>query len=385
MGGAIKFSEYLDAFHMPWLQSLSLVLSITLSTAEFLIGISLLLGLRMRVTAWAALIFMGFFTLLTLYSAIKSPVKDCGCFGDFLILTNWQTFYKNIVLLAFAFFIFYSRNKYGPYARPFTEWMLVVFFAALGARLFTYCYQHLPIIDVRPYSIGTHIPSKMTIPPDAPRDEYKIIFYYEKNGVVKEFPMINNQFTPPEDTTWKYKDRKDELIRKGYTPPIHDFSISTAEGEDITKNIISDTSYSFLFVAYNVAEVKPAIWKTIQEYYSFSIENNHKFYVLTSSPGSIIDSIKTMHKLTLDFYYTDETTLKTMIRSNPGLLILKNGTVLGMWHYNDFPPTSYFKGNILSVILTDFNKSVERKRVFILSLGFLVIIMALLWRRNKLQ
>jgi len=384
MGGAIKFSEYFEVFHLSWLEPASLVLSITLSTAEFLIGVALLIGLRMRVTAWAALLFMSFFTLLTLYSAIKNPVKDCGCFGDALVITNWQTFYKNIVLIIIAIFIFYSKEKFIPYCKPLMEWMWVIFFAALGVRIFVYCYQHLPIMDFRADSIGTYIPSKMVTPPGAPVDEYKIIYYYEKNGVVKEFPVINNQFNPPEDSTWKYKDRKDKLVKEGYKPPIHDFSINTENGEDITNKVIADTCYSFIFIAQDARKVKPTLWKKIQDYYHFSVDQGYKFYILTSSPRSTTGRIKDENHLIFDFHYADETTLKTMIRSNPGLMLLKNGTVLAMWHYNDFPQTSYFKGNILSNVMTDFNKSMEWKRIFMLSLGFLLIIMALLWRRNKL-
>jgi uncharacterized membrane protein YphA (DoxX/SURF4 family) len=384
MGGAIKFAEYFAVFHLSWLEPASLVLSLTLSIAEFMIGVSLLIGLRMKVTAWAALLFMGFFTVLTLYSAVANPVRDCGCFGDALKLTNWQTFYKNIVFLGIAVFIFFSKGKYLPYSRPFIEWMLVIFLAAASTRIFVYCYQHLPIMDFRPYSIGTNIPSKMITPPGSPKDEYEIIYYYEKNGVVKEFPVINNQFTPPEDTTWKYKDRKDKIIKEGYRPPIHDFSITNESGDDITNQVLTDTSYSFIFVAYDAEKINNTNWKKIEDYYSFALKNGHKFYILTSSPESVLSKIRQNYHLSVNFHYTDETTLKTMIRSNPGLILLKNGTVLGMWHYNDFPQTTYFIGNILSAILTDCNKSEEWKRITILSLGFLVLLLALLWRRNAL-
>jgi len=383
MGSAIKFSEYFEIFHLTWLGSISLPLSILLSTSEFLIGVSLLIGLRMKVTAWAALLFMSFFTLLTLYSAIFNPVSDCGCFGDAIKLTNWQTFYKNVVLIVIVFFIFYSRNKYIPYGKPPHEWILVIFFASVGTSISIYCYQHLPIMDFRPYSVGTYIPEKMITPAGAPSDQFEIIYYYEKNGVVKEFPVINNQFSPPEDSTWKYKDRKDKLIKEGYKPPIHDFSINTENGEDITNSMLADTSYAFVFIIQNAGKVKPTIWTKILEYERFAVEKNHKFYILTSSPKSVVEEVKNKFHLNISFHYTDGTTLNTIIRSNPGLVLMRHGTVLGMWHYNDFPATGYFKGDILSKVLTDYNKSMEWKRIFILSLGFLLVIIGLLWGRNK--
>ena len=385
MGSAIKFSEYFETFHLTWLGPISLVLSIMLSTAEFLIGVSLLMGLRMRVTAWAALLFMSFFTLVTLFIAIKNPVTDCGCFGDALVITNWQTFYKNIVLIGFAIFIFYSRNKYIPYANPLQEWVVVFFFASVGAGISVYCYRHLPIMDFRPYSIGTNIPSKMIIPPDAPKAEDEMVLYYEKNGVVKEFPMINNQVTMPDtaDHAWVFKESKRRVIKEAYKPPIHDFSINTEQSEDITNTVLADTSYSFLFLSYNADKVTQALWKEIEAYDHFAEAQGHKFYMITSSTKSATERIKSRYHLNFNFYFMDETTLKTIIRADPGLVLLKHGTVLGMWHYNDFPETGYFKGDILSKVLTDYNKSIEWKRIFILMLAFGIVIMALYMGRRK--
>lgn len=374
MGSAIKFAEYFETFHLTWLTSSALFLSILQSTAEFLIGVALLVGLRMRITAWAALLFMGFFLILTFYIALANPVTDCGCFGDALVISNWQTFYKNIILMGFAIFIFYSRNLYKPYAGPMAEWSLVAFFAVIGAGIFMYCYLHLPIMDFRPFRIGTHIPTKMLLPANAKAPQVEMIFYYEKGGVVKEF---TEKTLPWQDTTWKFKDRKDKVISQGDTPPIHGFSIATTADEDITQRVLADTSYSFVFVAQDADKVRPEQWEQIQQYYHFAQENGRKFYVLTSTPPESAGQIKQRQHLAFDFCFTDETALKTMIRANPGLVLLKDGIVLGMWHYNDFPKPEYFKGNILSTVLTDNNKSMEWKRILILSLGFLIILVVL--------
>jgi len=378
MGWAIKFSEYLEVFHLSWLASFAIAFSIVLSTAEFLIGVALLVGLRMRVTAWVALLFMSFFLVLTLYIAIKNPVTDCGCFGDALVITNWQTFYKNVILIGLAIFIFYSRNLYKPYAGVLAEWGLVALFAAIGSGTFIYCYNHLPIMDFRPFNIGTHIQSKMVMPLDAQPDQYESTLIYEKNGVRKEFTI--NNFP---DSTWKWKETKSRLVKKGYSPPIHGFSISTKADEDITQIVLKDTSYSFVFVAQDASKVLPEQWQEMAEYYHFAQEYGQKFYVLTSTPPGTADHIKISHNLAFDFCFTDETALKTMIRANPGLVLLKDGIVLGMWHYHDFPKPSYFKGNILSTILTDYSKSIEWKRIFILSLGFVIVLVALMGIKRR--
>jgi triosephosphate isomerase len=225
----------------------------------------------------------------------------------------------------------------------------------------------------------------MIIPPGAPKDEDETVLYYEKNGVVKEFPVVNNHVTMPDtaDHEWVFKESRNRVIKKGYVPPIHDFSINTEQNEDVTSTILADTCYSFLFFSHDAAKVKPAIWDKIQDYFRFAAENGHKFYVLTNTARSTIERIKNQYHLIIDFHYMDETALKTVIRADPGLVLLKHGTVLGMWHYNDFPQTSYFKGNILSTVLTDYNKSLEWQRIFILMLGFIVVITALYFGRTQ--
>lgn len=378
MGSVIKFSEYFETFHLTWLNSSVLFLAILQSTAEFLIGVALLTGLRMRVTAWATLIFMGFFLILTFYIAVANPVTDCGCFGDALVITNWQTFYKNIVLMALAVFIFYSRNKYKPYAGKLVEWGVVVFFAIVGTCISVYCYKHLPIMDFRPYSVGTHIPSKMIMPADKEPDQYESTLIYEKNGVRKEFTLNNLP-----DSTWTWKETRTKLAKKGYTPPIHGFSIVTKTDEDITQAVLKDTSYSFIFIAQNANSITGKQWQTIQNYYYFVQGTGNKFYVLTSTPPGTVEQLKVNYKLHFDFDYTDETVLKTIIRSNPGLMLLKDGVVLGLWHHNDFPKPEYFKGNILSTVLTDYNKSIEWKRILILSLAFVILLVGMLGMKRR--
>ncbi|MDR2040627.1 MAG: DoxX family protein, partial [Bacteroidales bacterium] len=185
LGSTYKFIDYFTAFNLSFLSPLAFILAILMNAAEFLIGVSLILRLRMKVSAWAVFLFMCFFTVLTFILALTNPVSDCGCFGDALVLTNWETFFKNLVLMALALIVFLYRKKYEPVYRPVTEWICVVLIAGVIIGISVYCYRHLPLLDFRPYSVGANIPQGMTIPDGMPTDEFKTTLYYEKDGVVK--------------------------------------------------------------------------------------------------------------------------------------------------------------------------------------------------------
>ena len=193
LGSTYKFTDYFNAFHLGFLEPVALPLAVFLSSTELVLGITLLIGYRMRVTAWVLLLFMSFFTILTLILALTNPVTDCGCFGDALILTNWQTFFKNIVLMIFVLVIFTGRFKYSTIRQPLTEWIVVAFFFAATVIFSLYNYMHLPVLDFRPYSIGTNIREGMTIPEGAPEDVYstELIYKNKKTGQEKSFTLEN--------------------------------------------------------------------------------------------------------------------------------------------------------------------------------------------------
>ena len=375
MGSAIKFAEYFDAFHIPWLDSMSLILSIVLSTVEFLIGIALVTGLRMEVTSRAAVLFMGFFTILTLYSVIWNPVSDCGCFGDALILTNWQTFCKNIILIILALIIFYRRKTYVSFSSSSSEWTILAVFLCFVLGISFYSLNHLPIVNFRPYTIGTHIPSKMVMPEGVQGDVYETTLFYEKNHQVKSFTLQN---FPWKDTTWKFKEQKSVLVKKGYTPPIHGFSITSAQNEDISQAMLQDTSYSFVFISVDLLSIKKPQWQQIKEYEQAMAGSGKKFYLVTSSTEDVWEKIRTTYQLPFEVYYADPVTLKTIMRANPGLMLLKDGVILGLWHYHDIPPVSFFKGNILSDTLSIYQSVNQRKSIFLLAMILMSIFLCML-------
>ena len=370
LGTAYKFSDYFEAFHMEFLGSLSLVLSILLSLSELIIGISLLLGLRMKITSWFLLIFMSGFTLITLKLAISNPVTDCGCFGDAIILTNWQTFKKNIIILVPTIFIFIQRDNYIPFYSATKEWILEFIFLCGIVTFALFNYNNLPMIDFRPYKIGTNISEAMTIPDGSPKDEYKFSFIYEKNGKKKEFSIENIP-----DSTWNWVETKQELLQKGYVPPIHDFSITTLGGTDITRDVLNDTNYVMLMVAYDLKKADKNSMLRLSDLTGDLSELNCKVIGITSSTFDIIDNFLTMHKPAYQICTADIITLKTIVRSNPGMVLLKKGKIINKWHYRNFPKE--IKENLLAFSLNQMRWN--RSMLMVLITGLIFILVAVIY------
>jgi uncharacterized membrane protein YphA (DoxX/SURF4 family) len=347
LGSTYKFIDYFHAFNMPWLEPTAFPLSIALSSSEFLIGVCLLLFIQNRWATWGALLFMIFFTPLTLWLALTNPVHDCGCFGDAIILTNWQTFYKNIFISAFVIISFIYRNSLTGWLKLKTEWLITAIIAILITGFSWYNYQYLPVLDFRPYKIGTHIPDKMMIPEGAPTNVYEQYFTLLDTLSGKQISIESKLYLSDStywgrSTKWKFiSTTEPKLIKEGYQPPIRDFSISSLSGTDITQAVLSDTGYYFVLVAYDLKKSKTKYQSKINTLCNQVIADNYKFICLTSVSSNEIEQFKTTNKATYDFYLTDPITLKTIVRANPGLIILHGGTILAKWHSNDIP--DYYK------------------------------------------
>ncbi len=343
LGFSYKLDEYFQVFNMPWLSVISLVLAIVICAFEIGLGIAILIGARMVHASWSALLMILFFTFLTFYSWKFDVVKDCGCFGDALHLTPFQSFMKDVVLLILILFIFIQRRQISPlFGEKFTTYLAYAGFVT--SMLFSvYCLRHLPVIDFRPYAVGKSIPDGMKLPEGAVTDSVVMVFIYEKDGQQIELDMEGLKSI---DDTYKFIDRKDKMIRQGDKPPIHDFSISSADGTDITDDVLSNDAI-FLLVAYDITKSDNDIQGLVNDFAALSQDNNIEFIGLTSSLTADVEKFRHEHNTMFDYYYCDGTTLKTMIRSNPGLMLLKNGTVVGMWHYNDFPSFDEVKKEFL--------------------------------------
>jgi hypothetical protein len=335
LGSAYKFHDYFQAFHIGFLSSFSLPLAILLFTSEFISGFSVLTGMRQKTGILGVMILMVIFTPLTFILALTNPVSDCGCFGDAIHLTNWQTFWKNIVLISFIIILYKERNHVKNIFNNFIEWSIISGAIVLFILFSVYNLRYLPVIDFLPYKTGVKIADKTVVPEGVPVDEYKTTFVYEKEGTKKEFDLSNY---PADDTTWKFVDQKSVLIKKGYRPPIHDFSISSMNGMDLTQKILSDTGYTVLMVSKKLADAKKNHLTTGFEMGKYCLANGINFYVLTASGTNEVKS----YDNGLLFSTVDETTLKTMVRANPGYILIKEGTIIGKWSWANVPEKEWF-------------------------------------------
>lgn len=348
LGSKYKFIDYFEAWGMPYMEQLALPLAILLNLAELLVGLTLLFNVYPKLSTLGALLFMIIFTPVTGYLAMqqqtsgKELVHDCGCFGDAFILTNWQTFIKNFILTIPIVFAFLKRKKFAPLLTSKLNFSAIAGFIVLSAGLTFYCLAYLPIIDFRPYKIGTNIPEGMTVPEDAPKEIVMSYFEYKnlKTGEVKEFDQNNLPWQEPE--TWEYvadQEPRREVLQEGAVPSIVNFSILTENGE-ITNEILSNEGSTLMLVAYDLETTSEKGYEEIKEIASWAKENDVRFIGLTASGSEIKSKFAAKHQLNFEFYGADPITLKTIVRANPGLVHIKNGTILNKWHHNAFPKTS---------------------------------------------
>lgn len=335
LGSAYKFHDYFQAFHIGFLNSLSLPLGILLCTAEFISGFSVLTGLRFKTGIWGVMILMVIFTPVTFILALTNPVSDCGCFGDAVHLTNWQTFWKNIVIITMAIFLFVNRKQVKNLFGILCEWSIISVTVIIFVFFSLYNLKYLPVIDFLPYKTGVKIAEKMVIPEGVQSDQYQTTFTYEKDGVKKEFTLDNY---PANDTTWKFVDQKSVLIKRGYVPPIHDFVISNLEGEDLTPKILSDQGYSVLMISKKLTEAGKSHLETGFKLGKYCVDRGMNYYVITAS-GT--DEVRRYNN-GLVFCTADETTLKTMLRANPGYILMQNGIIIDKWSWANVPEKEWF-------------------------------------------
>jgi hypothetical protein len=335
LGSAYKFHDYFHAFNLGFLDKISLPLAIVLCTAEFIAGFSVLTGLRQKTGIMGVLILLTIFTPLTFILALKNPVSDCGCFGDAVHLTNWQTFGKNIVLSILLIVLYTGKNQIKNIFSKKSEWfaifIVIIFFVIFSLSNLRY----LPLIDFLPFKKGVKIAEQMVVPDGVPTDKYMTTFIYEKNGNRKEFDLNNY---PANDSTWKFVEQKSVLIKKGYKPPIHDFTITSINGEDLTQKILSYEGYTVLMICKKLSEAGKKSLSGGFRLGSYCMTNGIDFYIVTSS-GS--DELKSFNN-GLPFCTADETVLKTMVRANPGYILLKDGTILGKWSWTNVPDEQWF-------------------------------------------
>ena len=335
LGTCYKIQDYFTAFGILQLMPdiVPLALSVFLAVMEFGVGMHLILGIRRRVTTLLALLIMLVMTPLTLYLALTNPISDCGCFGDALVLTNWQTFGKNVVLLICAVVVFMTPWNMVRFLTKKMEWTLSTYSIVFVFVLACYCLATLPIIDFRPYKIGNNIREGMEIPEGSKPTVFDTRFIMEKEGERQTFTVDNYP-----DSTWTFVSAETIVVEKGYEPPIHDFVMESMEtGEDITDEVLDDPGYTFLLVMHRTEEAEEGFIDLINELYDYSVEHGYGFYALSSSSAEAIEQWRDRTGAEYPFCIMDDITLKTMVRSNPGLMLIKNGVVLNKWADSQMP------------------------------------------------
>ena len=344
LGFSYKLDEYFIVFHTEWLSFLSLYLAIFICVFEIGLGAALLLGYRIKLNLWLLILLIIFFTFLTFYSAYYNKVTDCGCFGDALKLTPWQSFGKDIALLILILILFIGKSNIKPLLSD-NLGSFITFLAFIGSLGFgIWTYSHLPIIDFRPYKVGTDILQDMKLPPGAKTDSVQMVFLYKKGGKDLEFTVEQASNL---DSTYIFVDRKDKLIRKGDVPKIHDFSITDEDGNNITQEWLSKPGFKFLLVAYDLEKTNMKIQDKISHFAENCEKDKFPFAGLTASTQAMADSLRHAVNAMYPYYFCDATALKTMVRSNPALALFNGPKVLAFWHYNDFPEYRDVKSKFL--------------------------------------
>lgn len=362
LGTVYKIEDYLKAFggFFTDLLPMAEVAAWTLIVLELLLGVCMLLNVRSRWTSWITLLFYMVMTPLTLYIAINNPVSDCGCFGDAIVLTNWQTFWKNLILISLAILLVALRKSTHPLWRGWMELVIASTTIAIALSFMAWTHHNLPIKDFRPYKIGNHLPTLMEYPEDAEHDQYDISFVYAKDGVEQTFTLDNY---PKGDTTWTFVRQESKLIKKGYEPPIHDFEIINADGDDLTWDILESEKPITLVVMYDLGKADTTqiskleamvsnLQATIDEAIAVdtiasdstlcdttlieeipTIADAIPFYIITGSSTDQIIAFSLEHPSLADYICTcDPVTLKTIVRANPGVIVIQNGIVIDKYN-----------------------------------------------------
>jgi len=337
LGFTYKLQDYLLVFGMEGLYDLSLPISIVLSIAEVMVGVGVIIGVKMQYTALAGLLFMAFFTPLTLYLALTDKVMQCGCFGDAIPLDGWSTFFKNIVLTVASILLFAYRKEFRSVWSPVKDWLPIVVAALLSLLLAVYCLRNLPIIDFLPWKVGNNIAALMVSQQEV--SDIFLTFRNRETGELAEYPANDYPWDDPQwAALWEFVSQRTEVISAYVPAPINNFIILDEFQNDLTQQYVANPSFQFIVVAYDLSKTR---YRAFREKINPLVEQieqaGYSLIVLTSSSQDAIDAFRHHHQTPYRFYQSDAVALKTMIRSNPGMLLLKDGVVLGKWAHRDIP------------------------------------------------
>lgn len=482
LGTAYKLSEYFFAMNLSFMDPIALQLAILLCVTEFLAGMLLILNAFPKLSGWIVFVFMIIFTPFSLWTAIKNPVQDCGCFGDAINLSNWQTFYKNIIFLFLTFVIFAQRKYFKPHFNTVFQGKIFIVVTIAGIWIGVYSLKNLPILDFRPYHVGANIIEGMQMPDNIPENAeiFKSSFIYEKNGIRKSFTIDEIP-----DKSWKFIEAKHEIINNKYFPEIQNFILSPlviknnlwkkekkskfsdvdlsdineilpelryvyerngyvrshrintlpdnswtfvgivpddnilpdyfdtdnihltyrlrdekerfslndlpsyswsfvnaeyiipekkqdvfTDKINITDHILSDAGYYFFIIMPELKNAKTGNINKLREIAEFCRNNEYNIYAITGSSKHEAENFIKEHELNINFLSADAVTLKTIIRSNPGLMLLRDATILKKWSNKNIPEINELNKELTGYALSSYNRKTHSYLIWIYILGF---------------
>ena len=343
LGFGYKLQEYFEVFHILFLNDYATAIAIFLCALEMILGAALLFGIRSRQVAWGLLLLIVFFTFLTFYSAYFDVVKTCGCFGDAIPLTPWQSFSKDLILLILILVIFINRSQIHPLVRSEkAQKNILIIITVLSFGFGMYTYNYAPVMDFLPYKIGANIPDQMVIPPGAALDVFEITYTLKNKKTGESKVMTDKEYLKTgiwKDESWEIiGEPVNKLLKKGYEVKIKDLKITDAQGTEYTKEIIETPYYNLIIVAYNLDKTNENAIGELNALAINAAENyNVRTVLLTTNSAEDAEIFRKGHKLAMEIFYADAVPLKSMVRSNPGLLLLKNGSVINKWHFRTMP------------------------------------------------
>ncbi len=324
-GTAIKFEEYFAIYGFNWLMPLSDALAIWLCGAEMMMGFMMLFKVRLRLISIFALLSMSVFTVITLLSATVLPVDDCGCFGDALTLTPWQTFYKNLVILPMVITVWYRYRPDRIFAFKRREMILTVIFCIGTMGFSLYNYVHLPMIDFLPYKIGVNLLEAEPESVEAP--EVVLVYRNLKSGELSEF-TINDYAEWSDESKWEWVETKDAKSIKVVNHKLHasDFKLRDIEQNDVTNNLLSTHETLHMVCITSFDKIRKSCKKHIESYIAECKASGEHVVIIT--PESFNSkSYNADCGLSVDMYNVDDVTLKALMRARNGVVILRRGVI----------------------------------------------------------
>jgi len=342
-GFGYKLEEYFEVFHMTFLIGYATGIAMLLCILEIVLGALLLFGFWRKQVTTGLLGIIIFFTFLTFVSAFFKVVTSCGCFGDAIPLTPWQSFSKDLVLLVMIVYLFKFKEEIQPVTtKPGLQSALFAGVFAFSLLFTQFTYNTLPILDFLPYKVGANIPQMMSIPAGAIPDEYQIMYNMTNKKTGEKKLMSDQDYLKTEiwkDDNWEIVgDPESKLIKAGYQPKIRDLKITDAAGTDYTKEITENPYYNLVIVAWNLNDTHE---KGISDLNALALNATEQFNIrtimLTANSAQDADAFSKRMKLFMEIFYADAVPLKSMVRANPGVLLLKNGEIIGKWNYTTVP------------------------------------------------